>query len=93
MESLPNEKVAEDEEGYLPLGRAIKGYSYVQIAVFASLLSAKDVLIKYSGQYPIIVEKRGDKKYAVLVGPLQKDEVGAIKERFRAFGFSDAYSR
>ena len=93
MESLPNEKVAEDEEGYLPLGRAIKGYSYVQIAVFASLLSAKDVLIKYSGQYPIIVEKRDDKKYAVLVGPLQKDEVGAIKERFRAFGFSDAYSR
>ncbi len=81
-------EVAEDSNLFAKMK---SGYSYVQIAVFASLPSAKEVAEKYGKQYPIILEKKGDNKYALLIGPLNRGEVGAIKERFKSFGFPDAY--
>jgi len=86
---MPSQAIEE-----FPIGKTIKGYSYVQIAVYGSSLSVKEVLRKYSTQYPIVIEKRHNKyghNYVVFIGPLQKDEVGAIQERFRSFGFIDAF--
>ena len=71
-----------------------KNASYVQVAVFTSALAVEEVLTKYSKQYPIIVEKRETSsgvRYIILVGPLKKDELGAIQERFKSFGFRDSF--
>ncbi|MGP1437830.1 MAG: SPOR domain-containing protein [Treponema sp.] len=75
-------------------GKTVKGASYVQIAVYGNSLAVEDLLKKYSGQYPITVEKKEERagtKYIVFIGPLQKDEIGAIQERFQSFGFQDCF--
>ena len=75
-------------------GKTMKNASYVQVAVFTNALAVEDVLMKYSKQYPIIVEKKETSsgvRYVVLVGPLKKDELGAIQERFKSFGFKDSF--
>jgi len=49
---------------------------------------------KYGSSYPVVIEKRGNAgklNYVVFIGPLQKDEVGAVQESFRSFGFKDAF--
>ena len=54
----------------------------------------EELLRKYESSYPIVVEKRVNASkaiYVVFVGPLQKDEVGAVQESFRSFGFKDAF--
>ena len=66
----------------------------MQVGVYASALAVEDLLKKYSKQYPITVEKKEDStgvKYIVFVGPLKKDELGAIQERFKSFGFKDCF--
>jgi len=87
------EKVAEMNER-LPIGSIVRGYSYVQIGVFGNAVRVEELLKKYGNSYPIVIERRGGAgkaNYAVFVGPLQKDEVGAVQESFRSFGFKDAF--
>ena len=67
--------------------------SYVQIAAYKEIQNARDALEKYKAQYPMVVldETKGLKH--VLVGPLALDECGVVLERFKAYGFGDAFIR
>lgn len=71
------------------------GY-YVQIASYADPVNAKKVVDRYSAKYPIVIEQIPATKGTILkvcVGPVKKDEYGAILERFRSLGFKDAFVR
>lgn len=63
---------------------------YVQIAVYKSAENVEEIADKYSERYPITVVQQGSKS-PVLVGPLNVDEYGVILERFRSYGFKDAF--
>ena len=64
---------------------------YIQIAVLANEDNINNLIDKYN-KYPIILLPReGGSGYKVLVGPLNKDEYGSVLEKFRAFGFKDAF--
>lgn len=64
---------------------------YIQIAVLTNEDNINCLLDKY-GKYPIILLSReGGSGYKVLVGPLNKDEYGSVLEKFKAFGFKDAF--
>ena len=78
----------------LPLvGTLAKGSYYVQVASYEDPLNAKKLVDSYSGKYPMVVEKGADAKLKVCIGPVKKDEYGAIIERFRSLGFKDAFVR
>lgn len=63
---------------------------YVQIAVYKSSENVEQIANKYSDLYPITVVQQGAKS-PVLVGPLNVDEYGVVLERFRSYGFKDAF--
>ncbi len=78
----------------LPLvGTLAKGSYYVQVASYTDPVNAKKLVDGYSGKYPMVVEKGSDARLKVCVGPVRKDEYGAIIERFRSLGFKDAFVR
>jgi len=73
-----------------------KGSYYVQIASYSDPVRAKKVVDGYAAKYPIIVEQGSTARGSVLkvcVGPVKKDEYGAILERFKSLGFKDAFVR
>ena len=63
---------------------------YVQIATLAENSSAQALIDKY-GKYPLIMIQNSRGAYKVLVGPLSVDEYGMILERFKGYGFKDAF--
>ena len=73
-----------------------KGSYYVQIASYSDPMRAKKVVDGYAPKYPIVVEQGTTARGSVLkvcVGPVKKDEYGAILERFKSLGFKDAFVR
>ena len=73
-----------------------KGSYYVQIASYSDPIRAKKVVDGYAPKYPIVVEQGTTARGSVLkvcVGPVKKDEYGAILERFKSLGFKDAFVR
>ncbi len=73
-----------------------KGKHYVQIAVCADLLSAQKVSEAFSKLFPINIYgflKSQKQYYRVLLGPLNKDERGAVLMFFRSQGYKDAFMR
>jgi len=71
-----------------------KGAFYVQIGWFKDMLNVESFVQRYGKQYPIAVEKSPMTKgifYKVYIGPLKKDERGAILENFQKLGFKDAF--
>ena len=73
-----------------------KGSYYVQIASYSDPTRAKKVVDGYAPKYPIVVEQGTTARGSVLkvcVGPVKKDEYGAILERFKSLGFKDAFVR
>ena len=71
-----------------------KGAFYVQIGRFKDMLNVESFVQRYGKQYPIAVEKSPMTKgifYKVYIGPLKKDERGAILENFQKLGFKDAF--
>ncbi|MBN2812381.1 MAG: SPOR domain-containing protein, partial [Spirochaetales bacterium] len=71
-----------------------KGSYYVQIASCAETLNAKKIVDEWGASYPVVVERSSGAKGELLkvyVGPVQKDEYGAVLERFRQLGFKDAF--
>ncbi len=75
-------------------GPAKKGQIYIQIASYADGANVKKVIDAYGKKYPYVLEKTVAKKGEVtkiLIGPIGKDEYGAVLERFKKFGFKDAF--
>lgn len=65
---------------------------YVQIAVYSQSENVEQLDALYGGKYPLTVLDEGARK-TVLVGPLGMDEYGTVLERFKLFGFRDAFVR
>jgi hypothetical protein len=63
---------------------------YVQIAVYKSSENIEQIAGKYADRYPITVVQL-DSKSPVLIGPLTVDEYGVVLERFKSYGFKDAF--
>ena len=69
-----------------------KGSYFVQLAAYKNQENVQKILEKYGSKYPISVQESNGKKI-VLVGPLSVDEYGTVLQRFKAFGFKDAFLR
>lgn len=71
-----------------------KGMYYLQIATLSNEENVASLTEKYGKKYPFALIKQENKNaYRVLVGPLNADEFGMIKERFESYGFKDAFLR
>ncbi|MDO5766278.1 MAG: SPOR domain-containing protein [Spirochaetales bacterium] len=71
-----------------------KGMYYLQIATLSNEENVAKLTEKYGKKYPLALIKQENKNaYRVLVGPLNADEFGMIKERFESYGFKDAFLR
>ena len=70
------------------------GKYYIQIAVYGNDENILEVINKYGNNYPItIVPMAGGKTKQVLVGPVTMDEYKVVLERFKSYGFKDAFLR
>lgn len=70
------------------------GKYYIQIAVYSADENILDVINKYGTNYPItIVPMAGGNKKQILVGPVTMDEYKVVLERFKSYGFKDAFLR
>lgn len=71
-----------------------KGMYYLQIATLSNEENVANLTEKYGKKYPLALIKQENKNaYRVLVGPLNADEFGMIKERFEFYGFKDVFLR
>ncbi|MBP5519189.1 MAG: hypothetical protein J6X84_01235 [Treponema sp.] len=71
-----------------------KGKYYIQIAVYSSDENIMAVIEKYGTNYPItIVPMAGGVKKQILIGPVNVDEYKVVLERFKSYGFKDAFLR
>lgn len=69
-----------------------KACYYIQIAQFSSEEAISGIIEKYGQKYPVVLvpNARGT-AYNIMVGPLSIDEYGSILEKFKAWGFKDAF--
>ena len=88
-------KVPVTEDFIVPSLKDLKsGSYYVQIASLGATEHVDGLLAKYSEKYPmVVVPLSSGKAYQVMVGPLTTDEYTVVQEKFRAFGFKDAFLR
>lgn len=70
-----------------------KGKYYIQIGVLKSEANILEIINKYSKKYPIVVVPAGNGTNKVMVGPLSMDEYGTVLERFKSYGYKDAFVR
>ncbi|MBQ9494489.1 MAG: hypothetical protein IJR50_02485 [Treponema sp.] len=71
-----------------------KGKYYVQIAALADANNICDTVRKYESMYPLVlVPLASGKATQVMIGPLSVDEYGVIMERFKSYGYKDAFLR
>ncbi len=69
------------------------GTYFVQIATYSDDLYIQNIKSTYGDRYPVTVSESTDpseKTFRVFIGPINRDEVGAVLESFRKAGFSDA---
>lgn len=67
---------------------------YIQIAALQDSKTLEEVCGKYGDDYPIRLvglQNNGKNLVRVLIGPVNRDEYGAVLERFKSFGFKDAF--
>lgn len=84
----------DSPSGVTTLSSLEKGKYYVQIAVYNKMENVDDVTARYGEKYPIVVmPRKNNNGFELMVGPLNVDEYGAIIERFRAYGFKDAFMK
>ena len=70
------------------------GKYYIQIAVYSNDDNILEVINKYGNNYPVtIVPMAGGVKKQVLIGPVTMDEYKVVLERFKSYGFKDAFLR
>jgi rare lipoprotein A (peptidoglycan hydrolase) len=74
-----------------------KGSFYVQIGVYGTNEALQAAVAGFKATYPLAVESmttnKGGAAYRLFVGPLSRDESGAVLMRIRSLGFKDAYVR
>lgn len=71
-----------------------KGKYYVQIAAMGDDTNITDIIERYGKNYPItLVPVSTGKTKQILVGPLSVDEYKVVLERFKSYGYKDAFMR
>lgn len=71
-----------------------RGKYYVQIGVFKDDGNIKSIFDKYQSEYPItLVPLSSGSAKQILIGPLGVDEYGTVLNRFKSYGFKDAFLR
>ena len=71
-----------------------KGKYYVQIASFANPSNIRETLAKYGRDYPVTLVPLASKATTqVMIGPLSVDEYAVVLERFKLYGYRDAFVR
>lgn len=89
-----NAKISDFESFLTTDAELKKGMYYLQIATLSNEENVANLTEKYGKKYPLALIKQEDKNaYRILVGPLNADEFGMIKERFEFYGFKDAFLR
>ena len=53
-----------------------------------------EIVDKYANNYPVsIVKMSGGIKKQIFIGPLSIDEYAVVLERFKSYGYKDAFVR
>ncbi|MDY5124297.1 MAG: SPOR domain-containing protein [Treponema sp.] len=69
-----------------------KNKYYIQIAAYKNEENIMEIVNKYGKKYPLsFVELSDNRGYKILVGPLSVDEYKVVFERFKSYGFKDAF--
>ena len=87
---LPREKSTSKK--MIVIEKLEKQKYYIQIATYKNIQNVDKIYDEYGEKYPVVVEQRKDKN-VVLIGPLSVDEYGTVVQRFKSFGFKDAFIR
>ena len=69
---------------------------YVQVAAFSRSDYVEDEINRIGPVYPVVIQNIGtdiNPMFRVLLGPLNQSESGAILQRFKSIGYSDAFVR
>ena len=70
------------------------GKYYIQIAVYSSDENINNIIDTYGANYPVtIVPMAGGISKQILIGPVTMDEYKVVLERFKSYGFKDAFLR
>jgi hypothetical protein len=81
----------------VPLISALEqGKYYVQIGAFNRAETVEALIAKAGNGYPLAVQNGGSEEspvYRLLVGPVNLGESGALIQRFKSIGYSDAFVR
>ena len=90
-EEVPAEPAEDILSRYITEESALKkGSFYIQVASFSRKENAEALIKKYPRYpYAVIITRSGS--YKILAGPLNEDEYGAVFERFKSYGFKDAF--
>lgn len=90
QKSLPIESLIE-----LPFITTFQNNSYyIQVATYKEILNVQEFVHAYSERYPIVVQKNetdSSNMLKVFIGPIAKDEYGAVLYTFKNLGFKDAF--
>ena len=71
-----------------------KGSYYIQIVVLKEESNIQKIVDEYGNNYPItIVPLKNKSAYQVLIGPISMDEYGTVLNRFKSYGYKDAFLR
>ena len=71
-----------------------KGKYYVQIAMMNDEENIVSLLNTYRTNYPMVAVPLSNKKgYQIMVGPLERDEYGSVRQKFKERGFKDCFLR
>jgi hypothetical protein len=72
-----------------------KGSFYIQLGLFASEAALRTAIGKTQASYPLAYQAvaSATPRYRIFIGPLSRDESGAVLVRVRAMGYADAVIR
>jgi hypothetical protein len=78
------------------ISRLEQGKCYVQVAAYQQVEHVEDELSRIGTTYPLAVQNVGsdtNPMFRILLGPLNQGESGAMLQRFKSIGYSDAFIR
>jgi hypothetical protein len=73
-----------------------RGRYYLQLGAYSKVEAVESEITKIGGAYPMVVLNPGGAEppvYRVLIGPVNLGESGALLERFKRIGYTDAFVR
>ena len=71
----------------------IRNSYYVQIATMRDDANIMEVVNKYGNNYPITIVQLANNSKQILIGSLSMDEYAVVLERFKSYGYKDAFLR